>query len=120
MEHGERTAIELLQSVSWNSSALNEWGDAIANDPSHVTLLLSGFVKDFPPIDTEATGEEARVARAEQEARYILARAIVEYRLTAPGDGDGRNRDDALLNAIKYYHLAIVQAYQRYLPGHGQ
>lgn len=120
MEHLERTAIELLQSAPRNSTALNEWCDAIANDPSQVTLLLSGFVKDFPPIDTEATGEEAGVARAEQEARYLLARAIVEYRLTAPGDGDERNRDAELLNAIKHYHLAIVQAYQRYLPGHGQ
>ena len=120
MEHGERTAIELLQAAPRNSTVLNEWCDAIANDPSHVTLRLSGFVEDFPPIDTEATGEEAIVARAEQEARYVLARAIVEYRLTAPGDGDGRNRDDALLNAIKHYHLALVQAYQRYLPGHVQ
>jgi hypothetical protein len=118
MKHLERTAIELLQSAPRNSTTLNEWCDAIANDPSYVTLLLSGFVKDFPPIETEATGEEAIVARAEQEARYLLARAIVEYRLTAPGNWDGRNRDDGLLNAIKYYHLAIVHVYQRYLPGH--
>jgi hypothetical protein len=120
MEHLERTAIELLQAAPRNSTVLNEWCDAIANDPSHGTLLLSGFVGDFPPVDTEATGEEASVARAEQEARYVLARAIVEYRLTVPGDEDGRNRDDDLLTAIKHYHLAIVQAYQRYLSGHGQ
>ena len=64
MEHVERTAIEILASAPRHSSMLNEWCKAIATDPSYVTWMLSGFTEDFPPIETEATGEEAVVAQS--------------------------------------------------------
>ena len=116
MEHVERMAIEILTSAPRHSRMLNDWCQAIATDPTYMTWLLSGFTEEFPPLEPEAIGAKTEVAQAEQQATYALARSIVEYRLTAPGDRDGRNRDRELLSAIKYYHLAIVDLYQRCLP----